>query len=133
MNKKLSLAAVTLLLGFLFFPRHAHAAAPNSTDLISSGTSCNFVASGGGTLFSISISSGAAGEYAVCYDTTSCTGITTTFIPSPTVPEVMRVFVAATNTTTGPPASQPIVNFNNGLACIQSVAERTKIYWRQPN
>jgi len=110
-----------------------NAAGPNVSNLISSGTSSTLLAVGPGTLFNIVIASGAAGEYAVCYDSASASGITTTLFPSASVPEIARVFVAASNTTTGLPSPAHLYNFTNGLACIQSVAERTQVYWRQPN
>jgi len=95
------------------------------------------VATGPGSLFNITISSGGLFDFAVCYDSASVTGITSTFVPTTDVPELSRVFVitnAIQNVGIGvTPSGTPLIVFTNGLVCSQSAAQRSKIYYRQPD
>lgn len=134
------LVVALLLAGVCLAPNKSHAAAPIVDTLYSSGTASKLIVGGAGSLFAIHITSGAAGDYAVCYDTGSASGITTTLGGSTAVPELLRVFVS-TGGALSPgipgqgvnPPGVPIVSFTNGLGCIQSAPNRTNIYFRQPS
>lgn len=136
-----------LLIGFIGsifyfgeFKQNVYAAAPNASSLYNV-TTASVVASGAGSLFSVMITSGAIGDYVVCYDSASTGGVV---LSTDTIPgvsglnELMRVYATSGTAISGPASgfvqpSVPIVNFNNGLTCRQSAANRTNVYWRQPN
>lgn len=132
--KKIILGA--LVLGAFLLAKPTQAAAPNVYN--STSTIFYTVATGPGSLFSIHITSGAAGDYAVCYDSAAATGFTGTTIGTLAYPELMRVFVSSAVASVTPgsgamPPAVPVVIFNTGLVCGQNVANRTNIYYRQPN
>lgn len=140
-SMKKYVAVVVFIAGIFFFGEFgAKAAAPNASSLYNVTTS-SLVASGTGTLFSVHITSGAVGDYVVCYDSASTSGVvlSTDSIPSTSkLNELMRVYASSGTNITGPasgfmPSSVPIVNFTNGLVCIQSAPQRTNVYWRSPN
>lgn len=128
--------AAVFILGALFFsPKSVFAVAPSVMELTpSTGTTVTLITTGPGTLFNIVMSTGTAADQAVCYDSSDTFHVSgVNMIGTAANPELARVAVTASNTTTGLPVSGPIINFNLGLACVQSAAQRTKIYFRQPN
>lgn len=134
--KKLFIVVSIVAASFFVAKPSFAGSAPNVDTLFSSGTASKLIVAGPGTLFSMHITSGTAGDYVVCYDTGSATGITTTLGGTAAVPELMRVFVSTANGVPGAGFVQPsipVVNFTNGLGCIQSAVQRTNIYYRQPN
>lgn len=140
MKKIITFIGGVYLLGFLFLmstvgPKPAFAgSAPNVSSLYNL-TVSSLVATGPGTLFNISIATGAVGDQAVCFDSASASGFQTSAPSSTyTVTELLRVTVQTSTWTPSVPYAPGVpANFNNGLVCIQSAADRTLINWRQPS
>ncbi len=93
--------------------------------------SATIVTTGPGSLFNTVISSGAAGEYVVCWDSANVTGLTGT---AGVGVELSRLFIDVSTKTTGlpVPAGPNVIPFVNGLVCLQSAKERTLIYYQAP-
>lgn len=106
---------------------------------IATGTTCVLIDSGAGSLFTIYKSSGNNGDYVICRDSASITGIAVdtdgagkalyTLIQS-SVPST----AAGANNSQGAslPASLPPAPYTNGLVCCQSAANgRAYIVYRE--
>lgn len=139
MIKKLLVVLAFAAIGTAFYgPRPAYAAAPpNSISQfelgVGTGTTITQVTTSSGFLYDIVLSSGAAGDYAVCWDSGSVTGIALTSDGTSSAPRFPTVFVTATNTTSSYPAHVPPIGFSNGLVCASSAAgRRVNILYRTP-
>ena len=123
--KKLALAGVLAVAGLLGSNAHAGGAAVCELGA-SSGTAVVLCTAAQSTLYNIMIDSGAAGDFAVCYDSASTSGWTAGLSQdgNSNAPRLASVSVTATNTTTALPASVPIHarNAANGIVCTKSAA-----------
>lgn len=100
---------------------------------IASSTAFVQVTTGSGWLFDVHKTSGTAADFTVCFDTGSVSGLGLTLDGTVAAPRIATVFITATNTTTGLPnrAASTGIGFTNGLACANSAAQRSTIFYRQ--
>lgn len=115
-------------------PRAAHAGSVTSQEIGESSTTAFVpITVGTGILLDISKSSGTAGDYTVCFDSGSVSGLTLT-LSTPANGSTMRrlpaLFVSTTSTTTNWPARMPALPYSHGLMCANSSNGKSFIIYR---
>lgn len=93
--------------------------------------------SGAGWVYDVIMSSGAAGTYAVCYDSASVSGLTLDGFGTSAAPQFPPAFIVQVGTVTIGAANWPRsaqqfgIGYGNGLACAQSSSGRTYVLWKE--
>ena len=134
-----------LILGLgagLFISAPAFAAAPSGSITnyeigISSAAATFFqVTTSPGYFLGIAVSSAAAGDYAVCFDSGSTSGLTTTIDGTSTAPRLPTAFAVQVGTitivTASTPPGMPPLGFANGLACAVTAQRHVDVFYRVP-